>query len=92
MAPHWYLIGIQLLREDQESLLDAIKADHGHDKIQSCTKMFCLWLKSHPNASWRQLMGSLRSPAVQLHSVAADIETMITGYLVIVIIKCVCYR
>ena len=91
VAPHWYLIGIQLLREDQESLLDVIKADYGHDKVQSCTEMFCLWLKSHPNASWRQLIESLQSPAVQLHSVAADIETMLTGYLVVVMIKCVCF-
>ena len=79
MAPHWYKIGIQLLREDQESLLDVIKADYVHDNVTGCTEMFWLWLNSHPKASWRQLIDSLQSPAVQLHSVAADIEAMFTG-------------
>ena len=80
VAPHWYEIGIQLLNENQESHLEVIKANHGHDKITSCTEMFWLWLKSHPNASWQELIESLRSPAVQLHSIAADVETMFTGY------------
>ena len=79
VAPHWYEIGIQLLNEDQESHLDVIKANHGHDKITSCTEMFWLWLKSHPNASWHELIESLRSPAVQLHCVAADVEKVFIG-------------
>ena len=79
VAPQWYELGIQLLREDQESHLDVIKADHGHNILKSCTEMFWLWLKSHPNATWHQLIESLKSPAVNLHSVAADIERMFTG-------------
>ena len=77
VAPYWYEIGIQLLREDQESHLDVIKAEHGHDKTTSCTEMFSLWLKSHPNASWQELIESLK--AIQLHSVAANVEIMFTG-------------
>ena len=79
VAPQWYELGIQLLREDQESHLDVIKADHGHNILKSCTEMFWLWLKSHPSATWHQLIESLKSPAVNLHSVAADIEKMFTG-------------
>ena len=79
MAPHWYELGIQLLTEDQESHLDVINANYGHDVVKSCTQMFWLWLKSDPNASWHQLIVSLKSPAVQLHSVAADIERMLTS-------------
>ena len=79
VAPQWYVLGIQLLREDQESHLDIIKADHGHKIVESCTEMFWLWLKSHPSATWHHLIASLKSPAVNLHSVAADIERMFTG-------------
>ena len=79
VAPHWYELGIQLLREDQESHLDVIKTDHSHNTAKSCTEMFWLWLKSHPNATWHQLIESLKSPAVNLHSVAADIEGMFTS-------------
>ena len=79
MAPNWYDLGIQLLREDQEPHLDVINANHSHDKVKSCKEMFWLWLKSHPNASWHQLIEALKSPAIQLHSVAADIERMFTG-------------
>ena len=85
MAPHWYELGIKLLSEDQESHLDIIKADHGNDKLKSCTEMFWLWLKCDPSASWQQLIESLKSPAVQLHTVAANIERMFTGWYVIFI-------
>ena len=31
VAPQWYELGIQLLKEGQESHLDIIKADYGSD-------------------------------------------------------------
>ena len=79
VAPQWYELGIQLLNEDQEPHLDIIKADHGNNHVKSCTEMFWYWLKTHPKASWQQLINSLKSPAIQLHTVAANIEGMFTG-------------
>jgi len=79
VAPHWYDIGIQLLSEDQESHLDVIQANHVTDQIKCCKEMFWYWLKTHPKASWQQLVESLKSPAIQLHTVAANIERMFTG-------------
>ena len=79
VAPQWYELGVQLLNEDQESHLDIIKANHGNDQIKSCTEMFWYWLRTHPKASWQQLIESLKSPAIQLNTVAANIEEMLTG-------------
>ena len=79
MAPDWFVLGIQLLNEDQESHLDVIKSDHGIDNKRCCMKMFWCWLKTHPKASWQQLIDSLRSPALELHTVAANVEAMCIG-------------
>ena len=79
VAPHWYELGIELLRDDQESHLDIIKSDYGNNNKQCCIQMFWYWLQSNSKASWQQLLDSLRSPVLELHAVAAYVETMFTG-------------
>ena len=44
-------------------------------------QMLWYWLKTNPKASWKQLLEALRSPALELHTVAANIETMFTSKL-----------
>ena len=79
MAPHWYEIGLQLLNDNQEPHLDVIKLNCSNDYIQCCLKMLWYWLETNPKASWQQLTNSLRSPVLQLNTVAASIEAMFTG-------------
>ena len=79
VSPKWYDLGIQLLKEDQEAELDIIKADCKSDHKTCCKEMFWYWLKSNPDASWYQLVECLKSPAVELHTLAADIEEIFTG-------------
>ena len=79
VAPKWYELGVELLNEYQENHLFIIKSDHGSDHKKCCTEMFWHWLRTDPNASWNKLVTSLRSPAVELHGVAADIEKMFQG-------------
>ena len=79
MAPRWYVLGLNLLNEDQESHLDLIKTNHVSDNMQCCMDMFWYWLETHPEAIWKQLIDSLRSPALELNAIAASIETMCTG-------------
>ena len=76
LAPQWYELGIQLLREDQEPHLDVIKSDCGNDNKRCCVQMFWYWLQTNPKASWIQLLDALRSPVLELHTVAANIEAM----------------
>ena len=79
VAPQWYELGVELLSEDQEKHLDIIKSDYGSDHKKCCTEMFWYWLKTDPNASWYHLVIALRSPALELHSVASDLEKMFQG-------------
>ena len=79
VTPRWYELGIKLLNDDQESHLDIIKTNHSNDQLKGCAEMFWFWLSAQPDASWQQLIESLKSPAIQLHTVAANIEALFTG-------------
>ena len=79
VSPHWYILGVKLLKEDQESHLDIIKSDHAGDNKKCCIQMFWYWLNSNNSATWQQLIKALQSPAVELPVVAADLEKMLTG-------------
>ena len=79
VTPQWYVLGLKLLKEDQETHLDIIKLNHAGDDQMCCIKMFWHWLNTNANASWQQLVEALRSPVVKLPVVAADIEKMLTG-------------
>ena len=65
--------------EDQETQLNIIESNHAGDSKKCCMDMFRYWLIANTDASWQQLVEALRSPAVKLPVVAADIEKMLTG-------------
>ena len=79
VTPQWYLLGVKLLKEEQETQLDIIESNHAGDNKKCCMDMFRYWLNANTDASWEQLIEALRSPAVELPVVAADIEKMLTG-------------
>ena len=76
---HWYELGVQLLKEDQESHLDIIQSNQARDDKKHCMDMFWYWLSTNTSATWQQLIKALQSPAVELPVVAADLEKMLTG-------------
>ena len=79
VATHWYMLGVKLLKDDQASHLDVIKSDHTGDNRMCCMQMFSYWLSTNTDATWKQLIQALKSPAVTLTVVAADVEKMLTG-------------
>ena len=79
VIPRWYELGVKLLREDQESHLDVIQSEHYGDHKMCCKQMFWYWLSTNVSATWKQLIDALRSPAVELPVVAANLERMLTG-------------
>ena len=81
VSPKWYEFGVKLLKEEQEAQLDVIRSDYNNDSKTCCREMFWYWLRSNPDASWYQLIDCLKSPAVELHALAADIETKFTGII-----------
>ena len=70
----WHDLGIELLDLDDD--LDRIEAESNNDLDKCCTKMFQLWLRKQPSASWNQLIKALREPSVELHALATKIEQM----------------
>ena len=78
ITPRWFDLGVKLLNEDQKSHLDIISSDHANDNRTCCKKMLWYWLDTNTNATWEQLIAALRSPAIELFVVAADLEKMLT--------------
>ena len=79
VASRWYVLGLKLLKEYQESHLDAIKLNHAGDNQMCCIEMFWYWLNANTDASWQKLIEALRSPVIELPAVADDLEKMLTG-------------
>ena len=77
VAKKWYDLGIELLHSNDIEELDRIKAEHPSDHYNFCTKMFELWLKKQPTASWNQLIKASRQPGVELGWLASRIEHMV---------------
>ena len=74
----WHDLGIELLdSSDDVEDLDKIEAEYKPDLDKCCTKMFQLWLKKQPTASWNQLIEALRQPDIELHTLATKIEEML---------------
>ena len=81
VAAQWYILGVKLLKNDQGSHLDVIKSDHSGNNQMCCMQMFSYWLNTNTDATWKQLIEALQSPAIKLTVVAANIEKMLTGSL-----------
>ena len=79
MAPNWYEVGAMLLEVKQEPQLKVIRDNSDHDVRKCCLAMLQFWMDTHPEATWHHLITALRSPGVNLVSVAAEIEKNVTG-------------
>ena len=74
----WHDLGIELLDSDSSiDELDRIEAEHTSELNRCCKKMFQLWLKNQPSATWNQLIEALRQPDIELHALATKIEEML---------------
>ena len=75
-AIKWRDLGVQLLRPDQEKMLDIIAADHPHDVVSCCKSVLKKWLDTTSDATWNEFIRALRSPGVQLDYLAGQLEQM----------------
>ena len=74
----WHDLGIELLDSNNAvEDLDTIEAEHSTDLKKCCTKMFNMWLRKQPQASWNQLIEALRQPNIELDTLATKIEGML---------------
>ena len=77
VAPKWKDLGIQLLRPDQEKMIDTIEANCPHDVLNCCKRLLKKWLDTTIDATWNELMRALRRPSVQLDYLADQLEQML---------------
>ena len=74
----WHDLGLELLEPEDEGSLNDIKCNNPNDVAKCCKEMFQLWLEKCPDASWNQLIESLREPSVGLNHLASKLEQMLT--------------
>ena len=60
IAPHWYDLGVELLKEGSVDRLNIIKSDHLQSVEKCCTEMFMYWLRVDKEASWNKLINALQ--------------------------------
>ena len=77
VADKWRDLGVQLLRSDQERMLNIIKADHPHDSSGCCKDLFEKWLETNADATWEVLIKALKSPTVHLDYLSSQLEKML---------------
>ena len=58
-------------------IIHVIAADYRHDDVSCCRAVLERWLDTTPDASWNQLIRALRSPTVELDSLADQLEEML---------------
>ena len=77
VADKWRDLGIQLLPSDQERMLCIIEANHPHDVVSCCKRVFDKWLDVTEDATWNVLIKAVKSPSVQLDYLAGQLEKML---------------
>ena len=78
IANNWYDVGVALLDPGDEVALDTINKNYPGDTEKCAAEMFKLWLARKPEASWNQLLKSLREPHIKLNTLAVTIERMLS--------------
>ena len=79
VATKWNELGIELFDEKDAHMLDTINPDNNKDVNKCCHEMFRKWLATYDNTTWHQIVEALKSPGIQLGSVAAELEKNLIG-------------
>ena len=77
ITAQWYDIGVDLLDEKDEPMLEAIETNHPGDAEKCTTKMFKLWLRIKSDASWNQLLQTFKHPNIKQEYLASTIDSML---------------
>ena len=67
----WYRIGIGLGMEKSDLNSISFAFNSTNDRF---TRMLSVWLQEYPSCTWSALITALKSPAVNLHALAHEIE------------------
>jgi len=73
VAIKWFQLGIELFDQSDAIKLSEIKKTNSDLHI-CCLEMFQLWLNIYSDATWFKITEALKSPGLQLRTVANEIE------------------
>ena len=78
IAQVWFEVGLELIEAEREDELhlEMIVTEQPNDKRRA-TKMLQFWLEKKPDASWKDLIETLRISNIGLHTTAREIEGML---------------
>ena len=74
VASKWKDITVQLLKTDQQQVINIINSDHPQNARECCKRIFEIWLDTTTDATWNQLITALTSPCVGLDYVASQLS------------------
>ena len=77
----WYSLGLQLFDPRDLGVLNSIRSQTNKHPEEHCTEIFSHWLQTKRNATWNKLIKCLKSQAVNLPSVASDVENMLDSHV-----------
>ena len=72
-AQKWKDLGVQLLRPDQENILNIIEMDN-NDSTSRCKCVLEKWLETATDATWDCLIEALESPNIRLDYMANQLK------------------
>ena len=75
VSSKWHDLGLELLEQEDEEMLNQIENNNPNDVSKCCKEMFQLWLRKHTNATWNKLIEALVQ--VELNNLATTIEGML---------------
>ena len=78
ITTQWYEIGLELLGEEDEYVLNIIMANYSNDPDKCTREMLQLWLARKSNPTWDQLIDVFRLPDIQLEFLASEIEKLLS--------------
>ena len=73
VASKWHELGIELYKDADVTRLDTIQKQCPGDFAKACTEMLSYWRETYKSATWDRLIQALRSPGLQMNSIALDI-------------------
>jgi len=71
----WYYLGMELLHHDAE--LNAMRKESGSTPDRMFVDTIDLWLRSDPEATWRQILDALKQEHIALNSLANTVEKLL---------------
>ena len=75
VSSKWHDLGLELLEQEDEEMLNQIESNNPNDVSKCCKEMFQLWLRKYTNATWNKLIEALVQ--VELNNLATTIEEML---------------